>query len=116
MVRMKGLRKYISKHGRHFTEELAYNVAGRKYNALEVEKAAQRKVYYNVTGSTLGDMVYLTNTCWFQPYDDCKKKNTCIDFTLKVVGDYGFHGGKVFDMWLESIPLHSNGFDFTPYL
>lgn len=113
---MKGLEEYIEVHGRHFTEELGYAVSGGRYDADKVGRMAQRKVYYNVTGSTLGDMVYLANTYWHQPYPDCKRLNKCIDFALCIVGSYYFHGGKVFDMWLESLPDYMDDFDFTPYI
>lgn len=56
---MKGLRKYIAKHGRHFTPELAAKVLDCKWNASEVEIASDRVVYYNVSGATLGDIVFL---------------------------------------------------------
>ena len=58
---MKGLRQYIKKHGKHFTEELAYKTAGKRWSSTQIEKATQREVYYNVTASTLGDIVYLAN-------------------------------------------------------
>lgn len=48
---MKGLRKYITKHGRHFTPELAAKVLDCKWNASEVEIASDRVVYYNVSGA-----------------------------------------------------------------
>lgn len=107
---MKGLRKYIRKHGRHFTEELAYEAAGRKYNARQVEKAAQKKVYYNVTGSTLGDMVYLTNSN-FNGWGFSSISGS-INYTLYFVGQYKFHGGFLFEQWLHGL----DDFDFTPYI
>ena len=107
---MKGLREYIRKHGRHFTEELAYKAAGRKYSASQVERAAQRKVYYNVTGSTLGDMVYLTN-CTYNGWGFTTISGN-ISYTLYFVGNYKHHGGVLFNEWLHGL----EDFDFTPYI
>ena len=111
---MKGLKEYIRKHGKHFTEKLAYKVAGKRWSGRQIEKAAQKRVYYNVTGSTLGDMIYLTNEAsnrWDMPI-----LYTCTKFTLYIIGDYRYHGGIVFDDWLEGLKEINPGFDFTPYI
>ena len=111
---MKGLDRYIRKHGKHFTEKLAYKVAGRRWSGRQIEKAAQRKVYYNVTGSTLGDMIYLTNEVsnrWNIPI-----LYTCTKFTLYIISNYQYHGGVVFDDWLEELENINPTFDFTPYI
>ena len=107
---MKGLRKYIKAHGRHFTEELAMAVTCHKWSPGQIEKATQRKVWYNVTGSTLGDLVYLVN----EIYKDWKFKtlSKCLVYPLYIVGDYRLYGGVVFDDWLED----NKDFDLTPYI
>ena len=113
---VKGLKEYVEKHGMHFTVELAYAAAldGMRWSAREVEKSAQRKVYYNVTGSTLGDMVFLMNDCYaddgFMGYG---RKKRCLDYTLKVIGDFSYHGGVLFREWIEEF---GDGFDLTPYI
>lgn len=111
---MKGLNEYIKKHGKHFTEPLAHDVSGNKFSADQVKKAAQKKVYYNVTGSTLGDMVYLTN----MTYNDWKYRTVdrCIIYTLYIIGEYKYHGGVLFDSWLEELVENNQIFDFTPYI
>lgn len=93
---MKGLRKYIAKHGRHFTPELAAKVLDCKWNASEVERASDRVVYYNVSGATLGDIVFLTNlfSCSFT-------KRRCIRYALEIVGDVNTNG-YAFNAWLLS--------------
>jgi hypothetical protein len=111
---MNGLDRYIRKHGKHFTEKLAYKVAGRRWSGRQIEKAAQRKVYYNVTGSTLGDMIYLTNEAsnrWNIPI-----LYTCAKFTLYRIGNHQYYGGVVFDDWLEDLENINPTFDFTPYI
>lgn len=86
---MKGLRQYIRKYGRHLTEELALSVVDCRWNPLEVEEYSRDLVYYNVTKSSLGDMVYLANR-----YRMVRKANrqSCIRFALDVVGDIGLEG------------------------
>lgn len=105
---MKGLRQYIKKHGKHFTEELAYKAAGKKWSSKQIEKATQGEVYYNVTASTLGDMIFLINT--YRKY--LRRKSECVSFALCIIGDYQYYGGVIFDTWLED----NKGFDFTPYI
>lgn len=109
---MKGLEEYIKVHGKHFTERLAYKAAGRKWNSKQVKDAAQRKVYYNVTGATLGDMVYLANMAY---YRKGWSKSKCIDFCLAVIGDYGVGEGFPLKHYtrIQQSPLE---IDFTPYI
>jgi hypothetical protein len=109
---MKGLKEYIAKHGRHFTEELAYDTAGNWWSAETVEVTAQRKVYYNVTGSTIGDMVYLVNEIYA---DGLLRRNTidnCVGSMLCIIGSYDNGRDAAFSDWIDSI----TDFDFTPYI
>ena len=111
MIRlMKGLEEYIKVHGRHFTEELASAVTCHRWSPGQIEKAAQRKVWYNVTGSTRGDLIYLVN----EIYKNWQYKtlNKCLNYPLYVIGEHRFHGGAVFNDWLED----NKDFDFTPYI
>lgn len=110
---MRGLRNYVKKHGKHFTEELAYMAAGSRWSAKEVEDAAQRKVYYNVTASTLGDMTYLVNVVHI---DKGWPKDKCINFCLAVIGDYGVGEGCALSIFIEGIKASGIRFDFTPYI
>lgn len=118
---MKGLNEYIKKHGKHFTEDLAYDAAfSKKWNKKQIEDVLQGMVWYNVTGSTIGDIIYLVNEC----YDDENfmgygKKHKCISYTLLYIGDFKNYGGKLFDEWLEEMKQHRvirDNFDFTPYI
>lgn len=109
---MKGLKEYTEKHGNHFTEQLALAVTDGRWDGVKVEKAAQRKVYYNVTGSTLGDMVYLVNKVHS---DGLLVKDTivqCVAFMLCVISSYGNGRDAAFSDWLEDM----TDFDFTPYI
>lgn len=108
---MKGLEEYVRKHGRHFTEELAYKAAGKRWSPEEIEKNAQSKVYYNVTSSTSGDMVYLVHIVHdAYPQEYCKK-DYCVDYALAVIGDVDYTESP-FSNWIMTI----NSFDFTPYI
>ena len=111
---MKGLKEYIRKHGKHFTEELAYYAAGKAWSGRQVEKAAQKKVYYNVTGSTLGDMVYLTNEVWENW--GYKTIHGAINYVLYIIGDYKYHGGVLFDEWVEEMQEVQADIDLRPYI
>ena len=90
---MKGLREYVKKHGMHFTEKLALDAIPLRWDAEKVKQATQKKVYYNVTGASSGDMLYLVGIA------DEKSLDKCIDFMISVIGDYGFSDGLVFSIW-----------------
>ena len=111
---MKGLKEYTKKHGNHFTEQLALAVTDGRWDGVRVEKAAQRRVYYNVTGSTLGDMVWLTNEVW--DVWNYKSIHHTINYVLRVVGNYNYHDGRLFNEWLTEMKECNIDFDFTPYI
>lgn len=52
---MKGL----GVHGRHFTEELVRDAIYNRWSSLEIRKASEGQVYYNVSKATLDDVVYM---------------------------------------------------------
>lgn len=82
---MKGLRKYIAKHGRHLTEQLAMDVLECRWNIPEVVKATESRVYYNVSEATLGDIVLMVNH-----FNSCfigANKYDCVKWALSKVGD-----------------------------
>lgn len=93
---MKGLRKYMAKHGHHFTVELAMKVIDCKWEAESITKACDRVVYYNVSEATLGDMVFLANL-----FSDSFPKRICIRYALEIIGDVD-KNGYAFDTWLSS--------------
>ena len=108
---MKGLKEYIKKHGKHFTEELVKAALPLRWDITDVVSSAQKKVYYNVTGSTVGDMAYLANTVYMS---EGWSKTKCIDFTTTIMGDYGVGRELAFSWFLDS--LKGKKFDFTPYI
>ena len=109
---MKGLRRYINKHGRHFTEELALSVTGGKWDSSEVMEKAQSMVYYNVTGSTVGDIVFLANYAKDTRKPFYKTKHNCVRFALCIVGEYALHNGVMFTKWVGD----TKDVDLTPYI
>ena len=84
---MKGLRKYLAKHGKHLTVRLAKKATGNRWSAHEIELSSERIIYYNVTGSTLGDIVFLTNYYYDSQLPSRTPKLVCVKKTLKLVED-----------------------------
>ena len=109
---MKGLRQYIRKHGRHFTVELALTATKGKWNSSEVMEKAETMVYYNVTDSTVGDIVFLTNFAKDTGKSFYKTKHNCVRFALCIVGEYALRNGAMFKKWVGD----TKDFDFTPYI
>ena len=94
---MKGLEEYIKRHGRHLTERLALDSTVVRWDAAKVRKAVEGRAYYNVTGFTVGDMVYLVNE--YHARYPRPHKAQCIKYILRIVEDVAFEG-KAFDDWL----------------
>lgn len=113
---MRGLERYIEKHGRHFTSKLAVTVTGGKWDSSRIERDAQKQVYYNVTGSTLGDMVYLMDLMYDRLYPLGEyTPNRGLKMMLSWVGD--FKKTEVpFSIWLTFMTSDNVEFDFTPYI
>lgn len=109
---MKGLRQYIRKHGWHFTEELAMDVTNGRWDSSEVMGKVEGMVYYNVTDSTVGDMVFLVNYAKNIDKPIYRTKYHCLKFALCVVDNYAFKEGTMFRKWTEE----AKDFDFTPYI
>ena len=109
---MKGLRQYIRKHGRHFTEELAMSATKGKWDREDIIDKVESYVYYNVTGSTVGDIVFLVNFAKDSGRSFLKTKRQCIRFALRIVGEYAMHDGVMFNKWVGD----TKEFDFTPYI
>ena len=108
---MKGLKEYIAKHGRHFTEELAHKVVIVDWSFEEMESIAQSKVYYNVTGSTIGDMMYLADIVHEAYPKEYSRKDHCVDYALAVIGDVDYTG-HAFYLWTQV----AEDFNLTPYI
>lgn len=103
---MKGLKEYVEKHGRHFTEELAYAVSGCRWTYKEIDKSLQKKVYYNVSGCTPGDIAYCVNGL------DFDNRRDAVSFLLRcVLYDVGL-SDTLFNLWV----MDNDSFDFTPYI
>lgn len=107
---MKGLKEYIKKHGQHFTIELAYAIAGRKYSSDEVENYLQEKVYYNVVGHTIGDITYIFNIL-----DSYYNKRERRKYVITSLGNYAQHG-ILFPDFISVTEHYRPDFDFTPYI
>ena len=113
---MKGIVDYLKKHGYHFTEELARNAVPHRWDIDTILKEAQRRVYYNVSGSTSGDIYYLVN--WIPSHYDHPKSNNLkkgVTGVLSVVGNY-YSNGFAFCLWLSELEENDEEFDLTPYI
>lgn len=105
---MEGLKQYIRKHGRHFTEELAYIAVPIKWDLPSIEKVIKEEVWYNCWSATKGDMLYLVNMAYQLTG---KNKRTCILFMLGTVGDYVER-----DTWFDAWVLDSEGINVKDYI
>lgn len=106
---MKGLEKYIAKHGRHLTEQLAMDALECRWNILEVVKTIESKVYYNVSEATLGDIVLMVNH-FNSRFIDANKYD-CVKWTLSKVEDVNTNG-YAFEILIESY----NDIDLRKYI
>lgn len=109
---MKGLRQYIRKHGKHFTEKLAMSATKGNWSKEDIMDKVEAQVYYNVTGSTVGDIVFLVNFAKDSGKASLKTKHQCIRFALYVVGEYAMHDGVMFSKWVGD----TKDFDLTDYI
>ena len=109
---MKGLKKYIKKHGRHFTEELAMGATGGRWNRKDIIDEVESHVYYNVTGSTVGDIIFLVNFAKDSGRPFLRTKHQCVKFALCIVGEYAMHDGVMFSKWVGD----TKDFDLTQYI
>lgn len=114
---MKGLEEYLKKHGYHFTKRLANAVVSGKWDVDTVMENAQKHVYYNVIGSTSGDMCYMVywlyrHDGWPQAHD----KRSSIKTMLWMVGNHTVSSRYFFSEWLGNKARERSDFDFTPYL
>lgn len=106
---MKGLKKYIAKHGKHLTEQLAMGALECRWNIPEVVKATESKVYYNVSEATLGDIVLMVNH-FNSRFIDANKYD-CVKWALSKVGDVNTNG-YAFEILIESY----NDIDLRKYV
>lgn len=109
---MKGLRRYIRKHGKHFTEELAINATKGKWDIGDIIDKIESYAYYNVTGSTVGDIVFLVNFAKDSGRSFLKTKHQCIRFALCIIGEYAMCDGVMFDKWVRD----TKEFDLTSFI
>ena len=109
---MKGLDEYIAKHGEHFTVELAYDATTAYYRVDEIERELNKKVYYNVSGYKIGDIVYIFNGWCEETGGDSKKFRA--ENVRSVLEDPSYLDiPTVFIRWVNA---YAEDFDFTPYI
>lgn len=105
---VKGLKEYVEKHGTHFTQELAYSAAQcNEWSLKDIEKALRNKVYYDVSGCTPGDLIFIVNG-----YDNLSSKKEIAVLLIKCVFCYVGEASNIFKRWVSC----NKDFDFTPYI
>ena len=87
---MEGLEEHIAVHGRHFTLELVRDAIYNRWSSLEVRKASEGQVYYNVSKATLGDMTFLTNVFHKRVSHSTLRKRLKLVYTI--IGDIDMEG------------------------
>lgn len=110
--KMKGLERYIGKHGKHITPKLASEVLRYKWDSSEVYSMAQKTVYYNVTDTTSEDMTYMVNAFYA---DNKWSKNTCVKYALYIIGNYKIGVGYAFEHLLNKLYTKGIDIDFEEY-
>ena len=114
---MKGLEEYLKRNGNHFTRKLADTVVSGKWDVDTIMKDAQKKVYYNVIGSTSGDMCYMVHWLYeHEGWPEAHDKKSSIKWMLWMVGDYRVSSAYFFCEWLWNTCKEKKDFDFTPYI
>lgn len=96
----------------HFTVELAYDATDKFYDVDEVEKELNKKVYYNVSGYTIGDAVYIFNG-WTDVLDRGNKKYRAEMVRMVLEDPMYLDIPTVFELWVKA---YARDFDFTPYI
>lgn len=107
-----GFKKYIKKHGYHFTDMLAEHISNKMINdngqqhtwkALEVKKAMEGlglNIPYDSV--TLGDVTYLANMYYSDFYPDILKSEVeCLKAAYKIAVDIDGYNGMAFCRWIS---------------
>ena len=118
---MIGLKEYIDRHGLHFTEELAAEAiksfGDDLWDASKVDAMLQKRVYYNTTGTTKGDIVYIANmarSILFQKEENLQKK--CLEYIISVIQGVEGYDGIAFSSGAAGMEFKEEDFDLTIYL
>lgn len=108
---MKSLEEYVLVHGRHFTTDLAIAAIKSRWSPEEIERTSSTMVYYNVSGATFGDLVFLTNKHYINVYPCHTSKIKCIQHALDIIGDVDAVE-YAFNLWL----LKDSDLDLKDYI
>lgn len=118
---MKGLEEYIKVHGNHFTEELAAKACSDlniyKWTNEQIKNSINKKVYFNVTGATIGDVIYMINLAGAGYLsEEVHSKSECVNYVLSIIGDLSKYDGMIFASWVSGMDFKEINFDFTQYI
>ena len=115
MKKIKGLNAYIKKHGRHFTKDLAEDIC-HKWDYTQIKTVLDKKVYYNTTSSTSGDITYLVNRAYHDFFPVVNTKERCIDYALAIIGGVDCYEGIAFSGWIADLIIRDKDFDLSNYI
>lgn len=123
---MVGLAQYVKKYGNHFTIPLAKEAvkylrctdgSSPKCDVKYIEEAIQKRVYYNITNSTLGDIVYMVYVAYSNlPSEMPRKRKISIDNALALIESTDSYEGMAFSSWIAGMDFKEEDFDFNAYI
>lgn len=108
-----GLKSYTSRHGYHFTDQLAQaasdmmvnsNGKSHRWTPEQIEKTM--KMYgLRCTGKcTLGDLTYLANMAYADLYPSVLKDEvSCLRYAVAMADDPDGYDGMIFNRWLSDL-------------
>lgn len=103
---MKGFEEYLERHGSHFTVRLAMDIIRLRYSLSEIKDCIRGEVFYNVTGTTEGDMLFIVNSSYSSSLRNASRR------LMHIMGDFSYYDLTVFDKWA----VRKRDFDLTPYI
>lgn len=118
---------YVSKHGSHFTNELASYASSLMVNASgdrhcwtpsEVKKSmASLGLTVPEDKATLGDLTYLANMAFADLYPEvCRDEAACLKYAYKIANDPDGYEGMVFSRWCADVIGKSTNIDWTKFI
>lgn len=106
LMNASGYAEYVTKHGYHFTPELAECVCKQMVNTNgQIHRWSSKEVLSALGNAlppktTLGDMTYLANMAYADFYPKVLQSETlCIEYAKAVAGDIDGYEGMPFCRW-----------------
>lgn len=107
------MKNYISRHGYHFTDQLAQvasdmminsNGKAHKWTSDQVEKTMKMYGLHAHGNCTLGDLTYLANMAYADLYPTVLKDEiSCLRYAVAIADDPDGYEGMPFNRWLSDL-------------